>query len=373
MRTTKESFRRVIGHFATGVTVITTRDGQDDHGATASAVSSLSLEPPMLLVCLNLKSGTQEVIQNSRVFGVNILNEDQGTVAERFAMPGAGKFVDTAIRRGELGVPLLSDALAHCECRVVEDVTAGTHRVFLAEVLNAVAHEGTPLTYFRGQFGRFETTEDRTVYEELRRRVLNRVLGASSSLDLAALAQQFNALPSAIYHAVTKLVTEGLLARNPDRGYYVRPITVETSDLAFDSRCVIELGVAGLTVGRAPADEIAHLRGLMEQTEPLVADGRFVDLEAYSKLNAAFHSGIVSLAKNDTLLEAYDRLCIPGLMVSSMKPNTEVSQEVVADHRRLVEAYEAGDLPRALQVIVDHNEHSKQTCRRAIESAGGQI
>lgn len=63
--------------------------------------------------------------------------------------------------RGELGVPLLADALAYCEYWVVEDVTAGTHRVFPAEVIDAVARDGTPLTYFRGQFGRFETTEDR--------------------------------------------------------------------------------------------------------------------------------------------------------------------------------------------------------------------
>lgn len=90
--TTKESFRRVIGHFATGVTVITTRDGAEDRGATASAVSSLSLEPPMLLVCLNMRSGTQEVIRRSRVFGVNVLDEDQSALAERFALPGGGKF-----------------------------------------------------------------------------------------------------------------------------------------------------------------------------------------------------------------------------------------------------------------------------------------
>ena len=373
MATTKETFRRVIGHFATGVTVITTRDEDVDQGATASAVSSLSLEPPMLLVCLNMRSGTQEAIHRTRAFGVNILAEDQGALAERFAMRGGDKFAETKVERGELGVPLLADALAYCECRVAEDVTAGTHRVFLAEVVRAVAREGAPLTYFRGQFGRFETTEDRTLYLELRGRILNRVFSASSSLDLAALAQEFGALPSTVYHAFTKLVAEGLLGRDPDRGYFVRPVTVEASDEAFDSRCAIELGVAALTVGRVSPEEIRLLRELMEQTEPLVAGGHFVDVEAYTRLNAAFHTAIVGLAKKPTLLEAYDRLCIPGLMVSMLKPNSEVSEEVVADHRRLVEAYEQGDLQRALEVIVAHNEHSKETCRRAIEAAGGQL
>ena len=81
MVTTQETFRRVIGHFATGVTVITTRDDRGDHGMTASAVSSLSLEPPMLLVCLNTSSGTQQVIHATGVFGVNILDEQQGVLA----------------------------------------------------------------------------------------------------------------------------------------------------------------------------------------------------------------------------------------------------------------------------------------------------
>jgi flavin reductase (DIM6/NTAB) family NADH-FMN oxidoreductase RutF/DNA-binding GntR family transcriptional regulator len=373
MATTKESFRRVIGHFATGVTVITTSEDAEDRGATASAVSSLSLEPPMLLVCLNTRSRTQEAVRRSRAFGVNILDEDQGSIAERFATPGADGFAGTTILRGELGVPLLADALARCECRVVEDVQAGTHRVFLAEVVDAVAREGTPLTYFRGQFGRFETSEDRSVHGELRSRIINRVLPASSSVDLAELTQELRALPSVVHHAVTKLVTEGLLGRDPDRGYFVRPVTVELSDETLDARCAIEVGVATLTVGQVQTADIAHLRALMEQAEPLVPDGRVVDVEAYTRLNAAFHTAIVSFAANPSLIEAYDRLGIPGLMVSSLSPDSQVGREVVDDHRALVEAYEAGDLQRALRVVIAHTEHAKETSRRAIRSRGGQL
>ena len=87
VQTDKETFRHVIGHFASGVTVLTTRHGDEDFGATASAVSSLSLEPPMLLVCLHMRSNTQEAIHASGRLGVNILDEDQGMVAERFASP----------------------------------------------------------------------------------------------------------------------------------------------------------------------------------------------------------------------------------------------------------------------------------------------
>ena len=100
--TDKETFRHVIGHFASGVTVLTTRDGDEDFGATASAVSSLSLEPPMLLVCLNTRGSTQQAIHASRTFGVNILDEDQGIVAERFASPHGQKFegLNVRARRG---------------------------------------------------------------------------------------------------------------------------------------------------------------------------------------------------------------------------------------------------------------------------------
>ena len=108
MQTDKETFRHVIGHFASGVTVLTTRSGDEDFGATASAVSSLSLEPPMLLVCLNPRSSTQEAIHASGRFAVNILDENQGDVAERFASPrGTDKFGGLAVERGEGGVPLL--------------------------------------------------------------------------------------------------------------------------------------------------------------------------------------------------------------------------------------------------------------------------
>jgi DNA-binding GntR family transcriptional regulator len=111
----------------------------------------------------------------------------------------------------------------------------------------------------------------------------------------------------------------------------------------------------------------------MERTESLVSGGRFVDVAAYTTRNADFHAALVGLAHNRSLSEAHDRLGITGLMVSSLTPDSAIGQEVVADHRRLVEAYEQGDLQKALRVIVAHNEHSKLTSRRAIESAGGAL
>jgi DNA-binding GntR family transcriptional regulator len=371
--TDKETFRHVIGHFASGVTVLTTRNEEEDYGATASAVSSLSLDPPMLLVCLDTRGSTQQAIHRSRRFGVNILDEDQGIVAERFASSHGPKFEGLNVERGDGGVPLLADSLAYCQCQVAEDVVAGTHRVFLANVIRAVAREGSPLTYFRGRFGRFEVEQDRVVYSELRSRILTRSFSLEDQLEVSVLAKELVVLPATIYHALTKLVADGLLARDAERGYTVRPVTAETSEQAFDARCAMELGVAASTVGQVPQERVAALRKLMEETVPLVADGHFVDVEGYTRHNEAFHNAIVGLADNPTLADAYQRLGVAGLMVSLLREGTKAGQEIIDDHRAIVEAYERGSLLDAVQMIKRHNENSKNATRQAIMAAGGQL
>ena len=374
MQSDKESFRYVIGHFASGVTVLTTRGGDEDFGATASAVSSLSLEPPMLLVCLNQRSSTQEAIHASGRFAVNILDENQGDVAERFASSrGTDKFGGLAVERGEGGVPLLGQALASCECRVAESVVAGTHRVFLSDVTRAVARPGSPLTYFRGEFGRFEVEQDRIVYGELRRRILTRSIALDERLDIAVVAGELETLPATVHHAVTKLLADGLLARHPERGYVVRPVTPESSEQVFDARCAMELGAAATTVGRVPEHRIAALRGLMEATVPLVSGGRFSDIDAYTRHNEAFHNGLVDLADNPTLSDAYRALGVAGLMVSLIGEGAEAGPEIIDDHHAIVDAYERGNLDEAMRVIARHNQNAKENTRQAILAAGGRL
>lgn len=151
----RERMRSVIGHFASGVTIITTRHEGIDYGLTASAVCALSLAPPMLLICVNRTSNTREAIAQSQVFAVNILRENQSEVARQFARSNPQKFDEMRVSYGALGVPLLEDMLATIECRVTAEVTGGTHSVFLAEVEAAQATEGMPLTYFRGRMGHF--------------------------------------------------------------------------------------------------------------------------------------------------------------------------------------------------------------------------
>ena len=120
-RLSSDEFRDIIGRFASGVTVITAEHEERPFGTTASAVSSLSLDPPMLLVCLNRTSSTGQAIAAARHFAVNILGEDQADAAMQFAGKG-DKFAGVKVARGVMGEPLLEEALANFECRVVEEV-----------------------------------------------------------------------------------------------------------------------------------------------------------------------------------------------------------------------------------------------------------
>jgi flavin reductase (DIM6/NTAB) family NADH-FMN oxidoreductase RutF len=157
-RLTPDEFREVIGHFATGVTIVTAVHDGRPYGTTASAVTSLSLEPPMLLVCMNKESETGKAMAATGHFAVNILGEGQEDLALRFAAKGGDKFEGVASIPGDRGEPLLSDALATLECNIIEQTTGGTHVVFFGEVERASAREGAPLAYYRGQFGRLQLT-----------------------------------------------------------------------------------------------------------------------------------------------------------------------------------------------------------------------
>ena len=151
-------FRRVMGHFATGVAVVTTlRPDGTPCGLTASAVCSVSLAPTLILVCVARDADTHDCIEERGVFAVSVLEERKGeTLARRFADVDAGdKFRGVAFREERTGAPVLDDALAWLDCRVAQRCPGGDHTVFVGEVLAADNVEGTPLLYYRGGYGRF--------------------------------------------------------------------------------------------------------------------------------------------------------------------------------------------------------------------------
>jgi flavin reductase (DIM6/NTAB) family NADH-FMN oxidoreductase RutF/DNA-binding GntR family transcriptional regulator len=366
-------YRTVIGAVTSGVMVLTARDNAGNHGMTLSAVCSLSLEPPMLLVCLNTRSRTQRAVADAGCFAVHVLDEKQAWIAERFARPAAhDKFSEIAVRPGHLSAPVLSEALAVIECEVTETVKGGTHRVFLARVVHAEAREGSPLAYFRGKFGRFELAEDADVYAALRAQVLDGAFAPDQTLDADQLARSRGVGPSAIHYALTRLVGEGLVLRTPDRGYVVTPIDAASSDDAHDARLVLDLGIATVSIGQLDPEQLKAFRALALATIPQVIDGQ-LQVDEWVKANVDFHAFLPAVTGNASLQQAYERLSIADFMLRAVTTETLVSPRVAQDHLDLVDAFEMADLARARAIIIDHNARAKKNMRARLAGRSSRI
>jgi flavin reductase (DIM6/NTAB) family NADH-FMN oxidoreductase RutF/DNA-binding GntR family transcriptional regulator len=377
-RMTPEEFRDIIGRFASGVTVITATHEGEAKGTTASAVSSLSLEPPMVLVCLNKASSTGQAVSAARRFAVNILGEDQAEEAMRFANRSADKFAGVALTPGQYGEPLLADALAILECSVKEEVSGGTHTVFLAEVERASARSGAPLAYFRGQFGRLELAQDEDAFMKVKARVLGRDIEVGTPLSLDDLARRFELLRSPVYHALTRLVGEGLVTRDKQGAFIVRPLTVEAVQEAWRARALIELGVAALTVGQVSEERLEELRQLRDAARPAPV-GEF-KLDSWLPAYNAFHEGLVSLAQSGSLLDAYRLVNAPAMILSltqqrmeQMGLDRDQAQTAHEHMTELVSAYESGDLDAAKQAILSHDEQARDVAVSFVDEQGGSV
>ncbi len=151
------SFRRALGQFATGVTVVTTRDAAGrPQGLTVSAFCSVSLEPPLVLVCVDQRSEVNPGLLTSGFFGVSVLAEDQEGMSRRFAGGGDEKFRGLSLLTGESGVPLLPGALVHIECRVASAHPGGDHTIYVGEVLRLAVSPGRPLLYHGSSYRRLD-------------------------------------------------------------------------------------------------------------------------------------------------------------------------------------------------------------------------
>jgi flavin reductase (DIM6/NTAB) family NADH-FMN oxidoreductase RutF len=153
-----DEFRRVLGHFATGVTIVTTCDADArPSGLTVSAFASLSLDPPLVLVCIDHKSQTYPALRESGRFAINVLALGQEAISRRFASTQAGKFDGLAYQISDLKLPLLGAALAHIECMTVSTHVEGDHTIFVGRVERTGINNGDPLLYFRGRYNRLST------------------------------------------------------------------------------------------------------------------------------------------------------------------------------------------------------------------------
>lgn len=150
-------FRSVLSRFASGVTVVTAAGGDGaDHGMTVSAFCSLSLDPPLILVCIDHGTVMHGILGRATTFTVNVLAADQEHLARKFSDPDDDRFEGTSYTRGANGLALLTGAAAWLECALTNRYEGGDHTIFVGRVEAADAGDARPLVYYRGAYGTFE-------------------------------------------------------------------------------------------------------------------------------------------------------------------------------------------------------------------------
>ena len=150
----QDAFKEALRGWASGVTVVTSRSGDKVHGMTVSAFSSVSADPPLVLVCANRSSKTHEIIEEGGVFAVNILASHQSEVSSVFA---SSKHEDSRLERvhwveGSTGAPLISEALASLECTVTSTHREGSHTIYVGRVKSVILSDAEPLLYYKGGY-----------------------------------------------------------------------------------------------------------------------------------------------------------------------------------------------------------------------------
>jgi len=145
-------FRLALSHFASGVTVVTTTHDGQLYGMTVASFASLSLHPPLVLVCIERSVKTHDAIAAAGRYGVSILSSSQADISSRFASRRDDKFDGVELIEGALDVPLIAGALTAIECRLYDRLPGGDHTIFIGEVMNIHTTEGDPLLYFRSGY-----------------------------------------------------------------------------------------------------------------------------------------------------------------------------------------------------------------------------
>jgi flavin reductase (DIM6/NTAB) family NADH-FMN oxidoreductase RutF len=154
MALTKEEFRRVLGHFGTGVTIVTITDEEGKpYGLTVNSFTSVSLDPFLVLICIDHSAQGYSQFAVGKYFGVSILTEEQQELSNRFAdRMITNRFENLHYLEGRTGVPLLANSLATLECRIIQAYPGGDHTIFVGAVEVTSSNEGRPLMFYRGRY-----------------------------------------------------------------------------------------------------------------------------------------------------------------------------------------------------------------------------
>ncbi len=205
------------------------------------------------------------------------------------------------------------------------------------------------------------------VYDELRGRVLTRRHAPGEKLSLHVLAVELGVSRSPVHHALTRLVSEGLLTVRPRRGYYVTPVTSEALAEGYDVRLALELHAAERTVGRITPADLDAFRTLLETTASSISH------EEWDSANAAFHEFQIDLARNQLLSRFYRELSVNLMMQVLRGGRVEGHANLVTEHGRIVDAFAAGDADASERAIREHIATGRRIALNAIERAGGAL
>ncbi len=211
------------------------------------------------------------------------------------------------------------------------------------------------------------TNLNEQVYETLRQRVLQRQPGPGTKLSLHELATELGVSRSPVHHALTRLVSEGLLSVKARRGYYVTPVTPATVGNGYDVRLALEMHAAERVVGWAATPRLGRFRELMAASEEAISQ------EDWDAANAAFHEYQIDLADNPMLSHVYRQLSVNLMMQVIRGGLLEGGEYLAREHRAIVDAFEVGNLAAAQTAIKAHIESGKRIALEAIERAGGAL
>lgn len=269
-------FRNALGSFATGVTVVTTRDADGvDIGLTANSFNSVSLDPPMVLWSLSKTSFSLPAFLKAQCFAVHILAADQQVLSEKFAKRGADKFAGLKIERGEGGVPLLDGCAARFECRMAFRHDGGDHEILVGEVLRFAHFDRAPLIFHGGRYG--------LVVEHAKKVSNDAAVDGGFSRDFLGL------LLGTVYHQLQTPIRAEFAKRGlTSAEFYVLNILYADGDRSIDdTRELMEFAGHSLT-----PEVISNLekRGLLERSGDLLkttAAGRQAQIELLAIAKAA--------------------------------------------------------------------------------------
>jgi DNA-binding GntR family transcriptional regulator len=205
------------------------------------------------------------------------------------------------------------------------------------------------------------------VYETLRQRILARAAGPGEKLSLHELASELGVSRSPVHHALTRLVSEGLLTVKARRGYYVTPVTARALEDGYDVREALELHAAQRTVGRLSDAQLTRFRELLDATAAAISH------EEWDAANQAFHEYQVDLAGNALLSSVYREMSVNLMMQVIRGGRLEGSAYLVTEHTKIVEAFEAADPEAAREAIRTHVASGLRIALEALERAGGAL